>query len=382
MTDDREARVTPFLLSAEQRDLRDTVRRWSATHREDPVAQAPDGDAVREHWQELADDLGVAGVGVAEDLGGLGMGMVEAGLVAGELGATLSPAPYAASLLATTVLARSAPHAALLASCVSGRALVTFVDARPDSGLEVRHHQTAGGWSVTGVVPAVTDAPAATHAVIALGRPEARQILVVDLGADGVRVEPVESLDQTRTRGDLRFSSAPASAVAPEGREAALDLALDRAALANAAGLLGSARAALDLAVEYARTRWQFGRPIGSFQAVKHRCAEMLVDLELAESLVTHAAEVCDARTDPLAIVVAVAAAHDAARRVAKDCIQVHGGIAFTWEHPAHRYLKRIYSDAATWSVEHRAREILGRELDRVPLPADQYVGMTEARYQ
>jgi alkylation response protein AidB-like acyl-CoA dehydrogenase len=319
-----------FDLTDDQLALRDGAR--------DVLADLAAPERVRAHtttgapfdralWRALVDQ-GWLGVELAEAAGGLGLGSVEVAVLAEELGRHAAPAPFVPAVLALDAFAQAGDEA-WVARLLNGDAIACVA------------------WDPGAPVPY---APSADVAVV--------------LGDDGVyALEPGDrparepAMDLTRELGWLRFD--PARARRLGGEEARMRL-LDRGATFTAADLLGSASRALDLAVDYAKDRVQFGRPIGSFQAVKHRCADMLVDVEGMRSTVYWAAW-CIGAADPDASVAASTAkvwCSDASKRVMASALQVHGGIGFTWEHDLHFFLKRAQLDQLAFgdAAAHRAR--------------------------
>ncbi|MCT2583528.1 acyl-CoA dehydrogenase family protein [Actinophytocola gossypii] len=303
--------------------LRETVR-----------AAAEDGA----DWRALGEQLGVLGLAVPERWGGSGAGLGEAAVVAEELGAVLASVPFVSTVVAARLLVESGDDAAcadLLPGLCDGSR--TFAVASLPTGVD-RPAGTAEG---------VVDGPGATDLLVLAGD----GLFHVDGAA--AEVVPVPTLDLTRPQADITFAETPARRLGPAAP------ATDVAVTLLAAELVGVARTMLDTAVTYARERVQFGRPIGSFQAVKHRCADMLVELELARSVAEHAARTHDHGGDDPALASSLAhvVATDAARRVTGDAIQVLGGVGITWEHPAHRYYKRAVTSAALWGGRaHRDR--------------------------
>jgi len=215
------------------------------------------------------------------------------------------------------------------------------------------------GWTVTGRASYVLDGAAAAALVLVAAGPDGPVVLALDPAAPGVEVRRLPTLDPSRAQAQVTLDAAPAVPLAtgtrvPELVGAAVDVAL----VVQAAELLGGAQAALDLTLGYVRTRRQFGRAIGGFQAVKHRCADMLVDVELARSAVGRAVAVAD---DPAALAEAASVAKawcaDAFTRVSAAAVHLHGGIGFTWEHDAHLYFRRARSDAALLGDADHHRE-------------------------
>ncbi|WP_216898452.1 acyl-CoA dehydrogenase family protein [Nocardia alni] len=343
-----------FTLTEEQRELRAVVRRFLAE-------QAP-GEQVRrwmasepghdpELWRRMAGELGLNGLAVPQEYGGSGCGSVELGIVLEELGRALVPSPYFATVAlagqALTACADSAARARWLPGIVDGSSTATLAVAEESGGLLIEDVTTAAvdtgaGWTVSGTKMFVIDGHTADLLLI-LARTEAGPALFAVGGdAAGVTRTRLETLDPTRQLARIDLVEAPARPIDTPG-EAYLRAVLDLAVTALAAEQIGGAQACLDAAVRHARTRVQFDRPIGSFQAIKHKCANLLVELEGARAAVDHAASVAAAGSAefPLAAALAAASASAAFTHAAKENIQIHGGIGYTWEHDAHLYLKR-----------------------------------------
>jgi alkylation response protein AidB-like acyl-CoA dehydrogenase len=299
---------------------------------------------------------------VPEQWGGAGVGLVEAAVVAEELGAALVPLPYLSTVLAARLLLDSGDDVAcadLLPEICSGARTVAIVGSdaagRWAASPSIVATRDGDGWRLDGVAASVVDAGGASDLlVVAAGS----SLFHVDAAVTGVLRTTVPVIDLTRPQADVRFDNAPARLVGGEGR-ADLERASDAASVLLAAELVGVASTMLATSVSYARERMQFGRPIGSFQAVKHRCADMMIELELARSVAAHAAWTYDHGGDDPALAASLAhvVATKAARKVTGDAIQVHGGVAITWEHRAHLYYKRAVTAAALWGGRaHRAR--------------------------
>jgi len=343
-----------LVLNSEQEDLRATVRKFLQT--ESPMAKvrlAVDGDRDYDPalWRRLAGELGLAGLTVPEEYGGAGAGQVERSVVLEEMGRALLPAPYLSNVLAAdTLLALDdeAAKTALLPAIAVGELLATVAVAE-DSG---RWEPTAitttatadgAGWRLSGHKNLVLDGVGAGVLLVFANRPGGPGFFRVDGGADGLTVTPLVSYDPTRRFARIDFANTPAVALASSDPVAALAKVADLAALALAAESVGAMANALALAVDYAKVRVQFGRYIGSYQAVKHLCVDSYVDYELAYSVLRKAAWAADAAPEefPLAAAHARVSVLPAAFRVAARTIQVHGGIGYTWEHDAHLYYKR-----------------------------------------
>ena len=229
--------------------------------------------------------------------------------------------------------------------------------------------------ALTGTVRRVVDAGAADEILVAAKDSAGISLYAVDAAASGVTRTPLVTMDLTRPQADVEFTDAPARLLAgPQEAERVITHALQVGSALLAVEQVGAAQHLLDLSVDYAKSRLQFGRQIGSFQAIKHKLADMLVDLEHARSTAYHAVwAISDASDDPaLAASIAQATASAAFSRIAADTIQVHGGIGFTWEHQAHLYFKRAATDAALLGTaeEHRSR-VADMVLDTAVADAD-----------
>jgi alkylation response protein AidB-like acyl-CoA dehydrogenase len=313
-------------------------------------------------WQAVA-ELGWPGVIVSEADGGLGLGVVELIVIEEELGYALAPTPLLSTASAALVLAAAgSPEQrqrwlpALAGGDVLG-ALAVWDErgAPPPGGSTVRVHSDG---TLTATLLAVPDAAGAGVFVVA-GADDVH--FVVDAGASGIEISPQAPLDPTRKLARVSFSATPAEPLTG-GDGAAVARAYATIATAMAAESVGVGQRTMEMAVAYAKDRKQFGRPIGSYQAVSHRCAQMLLEIEGARSLTYGAAWALDHDHDTAlrAASMAKAYAGDAGYRVSASALQVHGGIGFTWEHDLHFFLKRAVANAhsfgdARW---HRERVI------------------------
>ncbi|MDL4775007.1 MULTISPECIES: acyl-CoA dehydrogenase family protein [Thermomonosporaceae] len=362
-----------LILTDEQRDLAGSVRAFLAGTA--PMARvravAESGEPYdRDVWTRTAGELGLAGLAVPEAHGGSGAGHAEVAVVMEELGAALTPSPYLASaVLAADLLVALGDEAAaetedLLPGIASGTTVAAF--AHPEPGAPLPSAERAGGGHVLdGRVPRLLNgADADLLLVVADLRGEAggTAVFAVEAGASGLARHPLTTLDLTRPQARVELAGTPARLLGTPGAgtAAALARALDLASVAVAAGQLGGLRRCLDVIVEYAGLRVQFGRFVGSFQGVKHKLADMHCTLEQAESIVRYAAWTADESPEELPVAAALAQAFvgGAAFRVAKDHLLLHGGIGFTWEHDAHLYYKRAKGDELLLGPPrvHRAR--------------------------
>jgi acyl-CoA dehydrogenase len=354
--------MVEFELSPEQRDLRAVAREFCAERFGEPEVRRLAGTEAgfdRAVWRRLGRDVGLLGLAVPEELGGAGAGLVDLALVAEEFGRAVAPAPLIGTVaLAATALRLAGEDAVvkeLLPAIAEGETVVALAatDARgiwSPAGLTVRASRDSGGWTLTGEQAHVLDGAAADTVLVLAGTDAGPALFAVEGAAPGLAREVQSGLDLTRRQARLRYDAVPARPVGEPSRAlAAVAGARDVGAVVLAAEAVGGAQRLLDMSVGYARTRLQFGRPIGSFQAVKHRCADMLVDVEHARSATYHAAWAHDTGIDDprIAADLATVVTAEAYLRVAKSAVQVHGGIGFTWEHPIHLYYKRAVSDAA-----------------------------------
>jgi alkylation response protein AidB-like acyl-CoA dehydrogenase len=321
-------------------------------------------------WRMLAADVGCAGLLIPEHRGGAGAGYREAAVVAEEVGRAAAPIPYLGSAVVATAALLEAADDGLLGGLAGGSvtaALAVPFTTRPSahpplgdvSVAPPRREDPAGKARLRGSVAGVADLlPADVLLVPADGVPAG--LYAVDRGAAGLTVSPVTSLDATRQLADLALDDVPARCVASgEAAVRAVAAALTAGAAMLAAEQLGTAQQCLDMTVAYLKERHQFARPVGSFQALKHRLADVWVAITQARSAARYAAA-CLASGDadtPVAVALAKASCGDAAVHAAQECVQLHGGIGFTWEHPAHLYLKRAKSASLGFGTAdwHRA---------------------------
>jgi alkylation response protein AidB-like acyl-CoA dehydrogenase len=308
-------------------------------------------------WSALSEQVGIAALGLPESADGVG-GVPEIVAVAEELGAHLMPVPFLTStVMAGQILLRCAAPAAVLAAVASGRETAALA-AVSSSGIwdpERTPFVRGARDRISGVAQAVPDGAGATWLVAAAGE----TLALVDLRQPGVVIEPVESLDLSRPAARITLGEV-AALLLTEGASEVLTSALAVIRLAVAAEQLGGSQTCLDLTVAYVKERRQFGRAVGSFQAVKHTLADVLVQLEMARSAVWRAVEVAD---DPGALAEAALVARiwcsDAYRFVSAEAVQLHGGIGFTWEHDVHLYFRRARADAAMLGTVAAVREEL-----------------------
>ena len=367
----------PFSVSDEQRALRSAVADLMARRSAEAQVRAltaTDTGFDPAVWRELA-AMGLTGLLIGEEYGGAGAGPVEMGIAMEEMGAALLVSPF----LSTAVLVPSllveagdaAECAAVLPRIAAGDLIASVAFAEDGSARLPSTIATSAGaighaWHVTGYKHFVLDGQSANLFYVLAGTDAGPAVFAVDPGAPGMGVTPLTTLDPTRKQCRLQFVDTPARLVGRLGAGVEVfSAALDRSAVALLSEQAGGARRAVEMATDYAKTRYQFGRAIGSFQAVKHMCADMLLEAESAVSAARFVAGSFAGQAPSRIADLALAQAYcsDAFVFVAATNIQVHGGIGFTWEHPAHLYLRRARSDAQllgspSWHRERYLRQI------------------------
>ena len=354
--------------SEDQDELRRFVRQFleekspESAVRELMAAERGYDEAV---WRQMAGQLGLQGIAISESHGGGGFTFRELALVLEEMGRALLCAPYFSTVvLAASALSRSGDEAAcgeLLPAIAAGGCIATLAFEEDDEAHGAVAVADGSGWRLRGEKSYVLDGHVADVVLVAARSPHGLGLFRCSGDAEGLGRELLPTLDLTRKQARLTFAGTPAVAVGRLGNGAAvLDGVLQLAAVALAAEQVGGAQRCLDTAVAYAKERMQFGRPIGSFQAIKHRCADLLLETETARSAAYYAAW-CAATGDedlPVAAAMAKAQCSDAYYRAAAENIQILGGIGFTWEHPAHLYFKRAKASQLMFGdpAHHRAR--------------------------
>ena len=318
------------------------------------VMDTPEG-FDRKTWLRLA-ELGLQGLAVPEEHGGAGSSFEEVSVVLEELGRALYPGPFLATTLAAEALNRGDDRdlaARYLPALASGELIGTVAVEQPAYGSSPTAQVTASGEALTGTVPFVLDGHVADLLLVAT----ADGLWAVESGATGITTELLETTDQTRRLARVSFSATPGVRI---GGPELVEHVLSVAAAAVACSQLGGAEAVLASTVAYAKVRTQFGRAIGSFQAVKHHCADVYVAVESGKAAARRAAREVAADGPELAELAAIAKAwcSDAYVTAAATGLQVHGGIGFTWEHPIHLHLKRAKTDELLFgdARHHRAR--------------------------
>ncbi|CAA0104043.1 Acyl-CoA dehydrogenase [Mycolicibacterium vanbaalenii] len=370
LADQPDRTAEEFTFTDEQNQLRAGVRAFCAEYLDEAAVRASmtaDPPFDPKVWKRLGSELGVLGLAVPEPVGGAGGTLVDQAVAVEELGAALACGPlFGTVYLAIPALVAASADGDLLAPLLDGvrTAALAAGDVAGEfdaAAVTVAAAQAGGRWALTGTVSQVVDAGAADMLLVAAKGPDGVGLYAVDADQSAVQRISLATLDLTRPQATVELREATGLLIAgPDEADRVITQALRVGAALLAVEQVGAAQHLLDLSVDYAKNRLQFGRPIGSFQAVKHRLADDLVALEHARSTAYHAIwALNDGSDDPaLAVSIAQATCSAALVRVATDTIQVHGGIGFTWEHQAHLYYKRAYADAALLGTaeQHRAR--------------------------
>ena len=373
-----------FAFSDEQEELRRTVRSFLADKSPETevrrLMETTEGYEPKV-WQQMGEQIGLQGLAIPEEYGGAGYTFLETGVVLEEMGRALLCAPYfATAVLAANTLLLSGDEAAkekYLPGLAGGESIGTLAlteeDGRWDAnGVKLVATGSGDSWTLSGTKMFVLDGHIADLVLVAARTVAGSEgtdgisIFAVDGAAAGLTRTPLATLDQTRKQARLVFDSVPATLVGTEGAGwSVLTQVLDLAAVALAAEQVGGAQRVLDMSVEYAKVRVQFGRPIGSFQAIKHKCADMLVEVESAKSAAYYGLWAGSELNDELPTVASLAKAYcsDAYVHCSAENIQIHGGIGFTWEHPAHLYFKRAKSSQLFFGDPTYHRELLAQRI-------------------
>jgi alkylation response protein AidB-like acyl-CoA dehydrogenase len=373
--------------SEEQELLRETARKFldaACTTKFVRERMATPEAITPEFWGQLAEQ-GWLGINFAEEDGDAALGIVDLVVLMEEMGRAVMPGPYLATVLLGGAAIREAGSAAqrheYLPQIAEGALKATLAATEPNarwdaSGITMNAQPMRGGFNLAGTKLFVPDAHLADVIVVAARTRDGStmedgvSLFLVPRDAPGVTVMLMPSIDDTRKLCEVRFDNVAvaSSALLGELHEGWPTLArvYDAAAVALSAEMAGGAQRVLEMTVEYAKLRETFGKPIGSYQGVKHRCADMLVEVENAKSLNYYAAWAIDEKQPdaPLAVSMAKSYASDASRKVANAGIQLHGGIGMTWEHDLHLYMKRAKASEvafgdATWHRE-RVASLLG----------------------
>ncbi len=367
-----------FAFSEEQEELRQAVHRFLAE--KSPEAEVRRLMATEEGydpavWRQMADQLGLQSLAIPEEYGGAGFGFVELVVVLEEMGAALLCAPFFSSaVLAAQALLTSGDAKAKdrwLPGIATGERIATLA-LTEDSGRwdldapELAARLDDDGWLLEGHKSFVLDGQLATLLFVVARTAGGLGLFAVEGDAEGLVRTPLSTMDQTRKQARLEFARTPAEPVGAPGEAGpGIEKTLQLAAVALAAEQIGGAQHCLDSSVEYAKTRIQFGRPIGSFQAIKHKCADLLLEVESARSAAYYAGWAAAEDSDELPLVASLAKSYcsETYFHAAAENIQIHGGIGFTWEHDAHLYFKRAKSSELLFGDPAYHRELLAQRI-------------------
>jgi alkylation response protein AidB-like acyl-CoA dehydrogenase len=376
----KPAMISPmnFAFTDEQEELRKTVRSF--------LENKSSEEAVREQmetedgfdpavWSQMGEQMGLQGLSIPEEFGGSGYGFVELGIVLEEMGRALLCAPFfSTAVLAANTLLQSGDDAAkakYLPGIASGETIATLAYTEPsgkwdESGITMEATASGDGYTLSGSKSFVLDGNAADLIIVAAKTGAGTSLFAVQGDASGITKTNLSTMDQTRKQAKLDFDNTPAELIGEEGKGwDTLETVLDLAAVALAAEQVGGAQKVLEMAVDYAKVRVQFGRPIGSFQAIKHKCADMLLEVESAKSAAYYGMWCASEMNDELPSTASLAKAYcsEAYFHASAENIQIHGGIGFTWEHPAHLYFKRAKSSELLFGDPTYHREQLAQRI-------------------
>ena len=364
--------------TSEQERLRASVRSFIAANSTDEdVREVGESDAGHDTriWRQMAQQLGLQSLGLPAEYGGSGS-FVEVAIVLEEMGRRLFVSPYLATVLAASAVACSGDRDVaeqILPRIADGDIVATLAlveeSGRWDErGVQMQAEVSSGTYRLSGTKLFVLDGCVADIFVVAARTDGQVSLFLVDRGAAGLTTVALEVVDQTRPQARIDFADTPAVLVGALGEGwQTLSKVLDIAAIGLAAEQVGGIQYVVDTAVECARTRTQFGRPNGSFEAAKHRCADMLLRLESAKSAAYYATKCVAKLPDQVPVFASLAKSHcsEAYFRCAADNIQILGGIGFTWEHHAHRYFKRAKSSELMFGDPVYHRELFAQRVGR-----------------
>ena len=367
-----------FAFTEEQEALRETVRAF--------LENKSSEEAVREQmetengydesvWKQMGEQMGLQGLAIPEEYGGSGYSFIELGIVLEEMGRALLCAPFfSTAVLAAQTLIHCGDDDAkqeYLPGIASGETIATVAYVEPtgkwdESGITMEASGSGDDITLSGTKSFVIDGHTADLIIVAAKSGSGTSLYAVKGDADGLTRTALSTMDQTRKQAKLEFDGVSAKLIGSEGSGwDTLSQVLDLVAVGLAAEQVGGAQKVLEQAVEYAKVRVQFGRPIGSFQAIKHKCADMLLEVESAKSAAYYGMWCASEMNDELPSTASLAKAYcsEAYFHAAAENIQIHGGIGFTWEHPAHLYFKRAKSSELMFGDPTYHREQLAQRI-------------------
>jgi alkylation response protein AidB-like acyl-CoA dehydrogenase len=371
-----------FAFSTDQQLLKNSARAFLDEHCKAAFVRTMFDDPRGESeglWKEMA-RLGWLGLALPEDVGGTGLGMVETAILLEEMGRAAYPGPYLPTALAAHAIltaGSAAQKSRWLPLIANGnaRGTVAFMERDLDwdpGATATRAERAGGGFTLTGVKHFVPWPHVADVMLVPARSAEGVSLFLVEpASARGLTISMTTGMDLASRLGAVTLDGVPVpgdAMLGVPGRAAPLlEGLLRRGAVGAAAEMLGAARRCLDMSVDYAKVREQFGQPIGSFQAIRHKCADMLLEVENAHSATYYSAWALDAGAEDADVAASIAKAYvgDAARKVCGEAIQVHGGIGFTWEFDLHLYFKRAKALEAMYGDADHHRELIVRSVTR-----------------
>ena len=363
-----------FAFTEEQEELRKTVRAFLDSKSPETAVRTQmetEQGFDKAVWEQMGSQMGLMGLHIPEEFGGSGYSYIELGIVLEEMGRSLLCAPFFSGQLAALALLHSGDDAAkaeYLPGIASGETIASLAYTEENGKWDesaVTATADASG-KITGTKSFVIDGHTANLLIVAARSAAGVSLYAVDAADAGVTATQLSTMDQTRKQAKIELNGAQGTLIGTDGAGwDTLTTVLDLAAVALAAEQVGGAQFVLEMAVQYAKDRVQFGRPIGSFQAIKHKCADMLLEVESAKSAAYYGLWCAAELNDELPSVASLAKAYcsEAYFHAAAENIQIHGGIGFTWEHPAHLYFKRAKSSELMFGDPSYHRELLAQRI-------------------
>jgi alkylation response protein AidB-like acyl-CoA dehydrogenase len=366
-----------FVFTDEHQELRKTVRAFLDRRSDEKAVRATmatERGFDPEVWKQLAEELGLVGLIIPEQHGGAGFGAVELLIAMEEMGRSLLCAPYlGTSVFAASALLSCANEVAqkeLLPKIAAGTCIASVAHAEPNgrwdlAGITLRASSAGSSLTLTGEKTLVLDGHVANVLLVVARTDAGLELLRVDANAAGMTRTAIPPLDLTRKLARVSFASTPVTRISSGDQTANLERVLALVCSALAAEQVGGAQKVLDMGTEYAKTRLQFGRPIGSYQGIKHKLAEMLVNVEMAKSAAYNAlfSYASDEADFVEAAALAKAYCSETYFRAAADNIQIHGGMGFTWEAAPHLYFKRAKASELLFGDAAHHREELAKHV-------------------
>lgn len=366
-----------FAFSEEQEEFRRLAKKWLADNSTSSHVRALMDTELgfdQSQWKEMA-QLGWQGMAIPEEFGGAGFGYLELAILFEEMGRTLFPSPFLSTVgIAAPLILALGSHGQkqdLLGGIAAGEDVVTVAITEPDGSWDLAQISASatkenGGFTLEGTKSYVLDGLAADVLLVAARTEDGLGLFAVR--GDKLERRGLQTMDQTRKLAKVKLDGVKVpleDRLGAENAESALALVLEKAIVLIANESVGGAEVCLEMSVEYAKTRHQFGRPIGSFQAIKHKCADMLVQVESAKSAAYYAAWAAQEDENELRTVAPLAKSYctEAYFHCASENIQIHGGIGFTWEHDAHLYFKRAKSSQLLFGDPAHHRAVLASRL-------------------